>query len=100
MRRPHVAASKVVYDQALDRVIYRSPSGVHPGFKANFRIFHAQDFVAELCGFIPDAKKHETVAYGEYANVVRGRRKPTETTIVKPDDKRVRASWRHLIKME
>ncbi len=27
-----------------------------------------------LCGVIPLAWQHETVAYGEYANVVRGRK--------------------------
>ena len=46
-------------------IIYRSPSGVHPGFKANFRLLPAQDYVAELCGFIPPPWKHETIAYGE-----------------------------------
>jgi len=102
VRRSHVAASKVIYDEKGDRVIYRSPSGVHPGFKANFRILPAQDFVAELCGFIPPPRKHETLAYGEYANVVRGRRKlaeaPNEARIVEPSPKGVRSAWRHLIK--
>ena len=57
MRRSHVAASKVTYDEEGDRVIYRSQSGIHPGFKANFRIFDAQDFVAALCGFIPAGRQ-------------------------------------------
>ena len=56
----------------------------------------------ELCGFIPSPWKHETVAYGEYANVVRGRRRranaPEEAALVEPDAKRVGAAWRHLIK--
>jgi hypothetical protein len=101
-RRSHVAAAKVIYDEQGDRIVYRSPSGVHPGFKANFRILPAQDFVAELCGFIPPPWKHETIAYGEYANVVRGRRKraeaPNEADIVEPNAKGVRNAWRHLIK--
>ena len=50
----------------------------------------------------PPPWKHETVLYGEYANVVRGRRKranaPDEATVVEPDPHRVRAAWRHLIK--
>jgi hypothetical protein len=102
VRRPHVAAAKVVYDEGADRVIFRSQGGIHPGFKANFRIFWAQDFVAEVCGFIPMTFQHETIAYGEYANVVRGRRKRAagsgEIAVVDPDARRIRKAWRHLIK--
>ena len=102
-RRPHLAASKVIYDEVGDRVVFRSQGGVHPGFKANFRIFPAQDFVAEVCGLIPPAWKHETISYGEYANVIRGRRKSAETpddevTLVEPATKRIHAAWRDLIK--
>ncbi|MFC1705758.1 transposase [Planctomycetota bacterium] len=102
VRRPPLAASKVIYDEVGDRVVFRSPSGVHPGFKANFRLFSVQDFVAEVCGFIPLPWKHETIACGEYANVVRGRRKRTEereeVVLVEPEIERIHAAWRHLIK--
>jgi len=82
-------------------VIYRSDKGVHPGFRANFRIFDAVDFVAEVCGLLPDAWRHETVAYGAYANVVRGRRErmgeDPGIEILDPDARRVRKAWRDLI---
>jgi len=45
IRRPHLADAKVIYEESGDRVIYRSQQGVHPGFKANFRLFAAEDFV-------------------------------------------------------
>jgi hypothetical protein len=58
--------------------------------------------VAEVCGLIPDAWRHETVAYGEYANGVRGRRKglraSCEVEILNPDARYVRKAWRDLIK--
>lgn len=102
VRRSHLAESRVIYDETGGRVIYRSEKGVHPGFKANFRLFGAVDFVAEVCGLIPEAWRHETVAYGEYANVVRGRRKgpraDREIEILNPDARYVRKAWRHLIK--
>jgi len=102
VRRFHLAESRTIYDETGGRVIYRSEKGVHPGFKANFRIFNAVDFVAEVCGLIPDTWRHETVAYGEYANVVRGRRKgpraDREIEILKPDARCVRKAWRDLIK--
>ncbi len=40
----------------------------------SFRMFDAVDFVAELCGWIPDKWRRETIASGGYANVVRGNR--------------------------
>ena len=57
--------------------------------------------MAEVCGLIPDPWQHETIAYGEYANVVRGRRKPQaarELEIVNPRASFVRKAWRDLIK--
>ena len=57
------------------RVIYSSGKAPHPGFKANFRVFEARDFVAEVTGFVPDPYRHESIAYGEYSNAVRGRRR-------------------------
>ena len=101
VRRFHLAESRVIHDEAGGRVIYRSDKGVHPGFKANFRIFDAVDFLAETCGLIRDAWRHETVAYGEHANVVRGRRKrlpaDPEFEILSPHARCVRKAWRDLI---
>lgn len=101
VRRSHLAESRLIYDETADRVIYRSEKGVHPGFKANFRVFDAEDFVAEVCGLVPDPWRHETVAYGEYANVVRGRRKrqaAPEIEVVHLDSRPVRKAWRDLVK--
>jgi len=36
----------------------------HPGFKANLRVFEAQDFIAALCGLLPDPMRHESIACG------------------------------------
>ena len=32
-------------------MIYSAGKAPHPGFKGNFRVFEAQDFVAEVTGF-------------------------------------------------
>jgi hypothetical protein len=101
VRRFHLAESRVLYDEAHDRVIYHSARAPHPGFKANFRIFAALDFLADLLGFIPDTYQHESVAYGEYSNVVRGRRRrgglpPRVPETVEP--RVVWGRWRELIR--
>ena len=62
VRRTHVAESRVRYDEQKDQVIYSSGKRPHPGFKANFRVFEAQDFIASLCGFLPDPKRHESIS--------------------------------------
>ena len=103
VRRLHIAESRIVYEEENDRVIYSSGKKPHPKFKANFRIFEAQDFVAELAGFIPDPYRHESRAYGEYSNVVRGKRRlralpEDELTYLAPRPALVKHRWRDLLK--
>jgi hypothetical protein len=101
VRRFHLAESRVLYDEGHDRVIYHSARAPHPGFKANFRVFEARDFLADLVGFIPDAYQHESVAYGEYSNVVRGRRRRADSPPRAPETvepRPVRGRWRELIR--
>ncbi len=102
VRRLHLAESRIHYDEERDQVIYSSGKKPHPGFKANFRVFAARDFVAAVCGFVPDPYRHETVAYGEYSNAVRGRRRKRAATATDPEvcpvpPARARAAWRELI---
>jgi hypothetical protein len=101
-RRLHVADSRVHYDEQKDRVLYSSGKKVHPKYKANFRVFEARDFVAHLAGFIPDPYHHETIAYGEYSNVVRGLRLKARTeprlAVQAVSYRRAYAAWRELIK--
>ncbi len=102
VRRTHVAESRVRYDEEQDQVIYSSGKKPHPGFKANFRVFEAQDFIAALCGLLPDPKRHEQVAYGEYSNVVRGKRAKAGTAppLEEQDPLRIRLkkAWQELLK--
>jgi hypothetical protein len=102
VRRTHVAESRVRYDEEQDQVIYSSGKRPHPGFKANFRVFEAQDFIAALCGFLPDPKRHESIAYGEYSNVVRGKRAKAGPLppLEEQDPLRIRlkAAWQELLK--
>ena len=102
VRRLHFADARIVYDEVHDRVIYSSGRSPHPKFKANFRVFAARDFIAHVVGFIPDPWRHESIAYGEYANAVRGRRRqtvePGAPELVTPPLRRVRSAWRDLIR--
>jgi hypothetical protein len=102
VRRLHLADSRIVYDEAHDRVIYGSGKAPHPKLKANFRVFEARDFTAHVVAFIPDPWRHQSVAYGEYANAVRGRRRQTEAPqapeVIEPPSRRVRRAWRDLIR--
>ena len=101
VRRTHLAESRVLYDEEREEVIYSSGKKPHPKFKANFRIFKAQDFLVELCEFIPDPKRHESLAYGEYANAVRGKRAKANAlpllAQLTPLRQRLKASWRELL---
>ncbi len=102
LRRPHLAESRVRYDEESDKVIYSSGKLPHPKYKANFRIFPAREFVAAVCGLLPDPKRHESLAYGEYANVVRGKRAKqgpqAPLSEEKPLPLRLKALWRELLK--
>ena len=102
LRRPHLAESRVRYDEAQDQVIYSSGKKPHPGFKANFRVFEAQDFIAALCGLLPDPRRHESIAYGEYSNVVRGKRAKAGTAppLEEQDPLRIRLkkAWQEFLK--
>ncbi|MFC1706904.1 transposase [Planctomycetota bacterium] len=61
-RRPHLADSKITYVERTDRVVYCSGKSPHPGFKANYRVFDAVDFVAAVCGFLPSTFQHEDLS--------------------------------------
>ncbi len=102
MRRSHLAETRVLYDEQRDRVIYSSGRKPHPKFKANFRQFEAPDFVAAVCGFLPDTYRHESIAYGEYSDAARGKRARDDRSpglAVQPVRKsRARAAWRELMK--
>ena len=102
VRRLHLAESRVRYDEGTDRVVYSSGKKSHPGFGGNFRVLDARDFVAAVCGFIPDRYRHETVTYGEYSNVVRGKRRKAGLApglALQPAPAgRARAVWRELLR--
>ena len=102
VRRTHLSESRVRYDEERDQVIYSSGKQPHPTFKANFRIFEARDFVAAVCGFLPDSKRHESLAYGEYANVVRGKRAKADSlpplSEERPLPLRLKAAWREMLR--
>ena len=55
-----------------------------------------------MCGFIPDRYRHETVTYGEYSNVVRGKRRKAGLTpglaLRSAPPARARAVWRELLR--
>jgi len=102
VRRTHVAESRVRYDEEQDQVLYSSGKRPPPGFKANFRVFEAQDFIAALCGLLPDPRRQESLAYGEYSNVVRGKRAKAGTAppLEEQDPLRIRLkkAWQELLK--
>ena len=103
VRRSHLAESRIVYREADDRVVYSSGKAPHPGFRnSNFRVFKALDFVAAVAKFVPDRYQHESLAYGEYANAVRGRRRKAaagEGIVVQPvSTRRAHEAWRELMK--
>ncbi len=101
--RSHLADCRIVYREEQARVVYSSGRPPHPGFKnSNFRVFAPEDFVAAVVGFVPDRYQHQTVAYGEYANVVRGRRRKVGSapglTLQPVSPRKLRDAWRELMK--
>ena len=108
VRRLHLAESRILYNEDRAEVIFSSGKKPHPGFKGNFRIFKAPDFVAAVAGFLPQPYQHESLAYGEYSNAVRGLRKrrrnrktpltDDELRLLPPDKQLWLSSWRELVK--
>ena len=101
--RSHLADCRIVYREEQAHVVYSSGRPPHPGFKnSNFRLFAPEDFVAAVVGFVPDRYRHQTVAYGEYANVVRGRRRKAGSApglALQPvSSRKLHDAWRELIK--
>ncbi len=101
--RSHLADCRVVYREVRARVVYSSGRPPHPGFQnSNFRLFAPEEFVAAVVGFVPDRYHHQTIAYGEYANVVRGRRRKTGNTpglaLQSVSPRKLRDAWRELMK--
>ena len=101
--RSHLAACRIVYREEQARVLFSSGPSPHPGFKnSNFRLFVPEDFVAAVASFVPDRYQHQTIAYGEYANVVRGRRRKAGGVPVfafQPvSQRKLHDAWRELMK--
>ncbi len=101
--RSHLADSRIVYREEQARVVYSSGRTPHPGFRnSNFRLFAPEDFVAAIVGFVPDRYRHQTVAYGEYANAVRGRRRKAGNapglSLQPVSPRKLRDAWRELMK--
>ncbi len=75
LKRLHVSESRILYNEESGQVIVSSGKAPHPKHKANFRQFKARDFLAHLAAFVPDAYRHESIAFGEYSNAARGKRR-------------------------
>ncbi len=102
LKRLHVAESRIVYDEEHARVIVSSGKAPHPKHKANFRVFKARDFLAHLAAFVPDAYRHEQIAFGEYSNAARGKRRRQDGKgplhVRRADPSAVSSSWQELMK--
>jgi hypothetical protein len=61
-------------------IIYHANNNkIHPGFKANFRIFDPMTFLAQLCQHTPERRTKKNFFYGHYSNAGRGKRKREAT---------------------
>ncbi len=67
MAPPPITPERILGEASKTRIIYRS-DGVHPRRQANFRVFDALDFLAEVSAHIPDAHEKTTLFYGWYSN--------------------------------
>jgi hypothetical protein len=106
VRRCPIALERITCEDpesGEERVIYRSGRAPHPRHKANFRVFEPVEFVAEVLQHVPDAWRHESIAYGEYANAARAKRRRQDAAAPEPEpcplrDATLRARWRDLLR--
>jgi hypothetical protein len=97
VRNP-LSLKKLVYLDGQEAVLYRSK--LNPFLGRNFEAMDPLEWLARMSDHIPDPGQHRTLFYGEYANRVRGQRRPAE-----PEErrrapsprKRCAPSWARLI---
>jgi hypothetical protein len=97
VRNP-LSLKRLVYVDGQQAVIYRTLKP-NPRSAQNFAAMDPLEWLARMSDHIPDPGKHRTLAYGHYANRVRGERAAKEPgTQDKPAKKRRGgASWARLI---
>jgi Putative transposase len=80
-------------------VLYRSK--LNPLLGRNFEAMDSVEWLARMSDHIPDPGQHRPLFYGEYANRIRGSRRPPEaeqrTAAAEPPRKRCSPSWARLI---
>jgi hypothetical protein len=98
VRNP-LSLRKLVYLDGQQAVLYRSK--LNPFLGRNFEAMDPVEWLARMSDHIPDPGQHRTLFYGEYANRIRGRRRPPEaeqsTAAAEPPRKRCSPSWARLI---
>ena len=100
VRNP-LSLKRLVYVDGQQAVIYRALKP-NPRLGQNFVAMDPLEWLARLSDHIPDPGKHRTLAYGHYANRVRGDRAAKEPGAKPAEDKpakkrRGSASWARLI---
>jgi hypothetical protein len=73
-----LSLKKLVYLDGEKALLYRSK--MDPFLGRNFEAMDPQEWLARLADHIPDTGKHRTHFYADYANRVRGQRRPEEVT--------------------
>jgi hypothetical protein len=99
--RAPLSLKRLVYLDGQQAVIYRGLRP-NPSLGRNFESMDPLEWLARMSDHIPDPGKHRTIAYGHYANRVRGDRaakEPGETAAEEKPAKKRRcpASWARLI---
>ncbi len=89
---------RLVYVDGQQAVIYRALK-TNPTLGQNFVAMDPLEWLARLSDHIPDPGKHRTLAYGHYANRVRGERAAKEPGAQDKPAKKRRGgpSWARLI---
>jgi len=100
VRNP-VSLKRLVYIDGHKAVIYRALKP-NPSLGQNFVALDPLEWLARMCDHIPDPGRHRTLAYGHYANRVRGERAAQQEGDHrdgegKPARRRCPASWARLI---
>ena len=96
-----VSLKRLVYVDGQQAVIYRALKP-NPRLGQNFVAMDPLEWLARLTDHIPDPGKHRTLAYGHYANRVRGERAAKQPGTKAPQDKPAKkrrggTSWARLI---
>jgi hypothetical protein len=105
LRRSPISPERLSCRQESETVLDRAGRRLHPRHRGNFRIFEPLVFPATALLHVPEARQHQSIAYGVYSNAARGKKRrdgfkgaDVEAEPAPVRDARLRSRWREIMR--